>query len=151
MDLLLEPVWVTSLWKIPSLKAPGASRSLPASSDRKSFCENLVVALEQLRARQKAFDEPRFRRRLADTGLAGYAPRLAIVLGEKDVPVLPHTPPDGFGKEKAVTFTELLIQAKAEMEWMAGPTDLLECKIDTNERNRKILAEMAVMWGNNKG
>ena len=151
VDLLLEPAWAASRWKIPGLKTPGASRSLPAIPDRKSFCETLAAALMQMRASQKAFDQPRFRRRLADDGLAGYAPRIALVLGDKEAAALPQTPPVGFGKGKAITFAELLTQARAEMDWMAGPTDRLDCMIAANVRKQKIREEMAAMWGNGKG
>ena len=151
VDFLLEPAWVASRWKIPGLMVPGASRSLPANPDRKSFCENLAAALMQMCARQKTFDQPRFRRRLADVGLAGYAPRIALVLGDKEAPGLPQAPPDGFGKGKVMTLAELLIQARAEIEWMAEPTDRLDCMIAANVRKQKIREEMAAMWGNDKG
>ena len=151
VDLLLEPAWGASRWRIPGLKVPGALRSLPASSDRKAFCETLATALMQMRARQQAFDQPRFRQRLADAGLAGYAPRIALVLGDKEAAALPQTSPDGFGKGKAMTFDELLTEARAEMDWMAGPTDRLDGMIAANVRKQKILAEMAGFMGNDKG
>ena len=120
-DILLEPVWATKFWKIPGLKAPVFPCPRASVSERQSFCQIMATTLSQMRAKREAFNQPKFLRRLADAGLDGYSPRVALVLGGKDLPALPCTPPPGVEKKKAMSNEELLELVRTEMAWLAEP------------------------------
>ena len=120
-DILLEPVWAAKFWKIPGLKAPAFPRSRASVSERRSFCKLMAAARSHLRARREAFNHPQFLRRLADAGLAGYSPHLALVLGGQDVPALPCTPPPRVEKKMAMSYDGLQELVRTEMAWLAEP------------------------------
>jgi hypothetical protein len=151
LDILFEPVWVSSHWKITGLEAPAVSRTQAPASDRQSFCRQLASALMLLRAKRDAFSRPRFRRQMADAGFAGFVPKMALVFETIESLALPRIPPDSFKTQKAMTYAELMQLAHAEMEWLADPTQLLDNRIAANERRQKCREEVAAMLGRDVG
>ena len=121
INILLEPVWVAKFWKIPGLKTPAFPCPRGSVSERQLFCQLMAMALSQMRAKREAFKQPQFLRRLADAGLAGYSPRLALVLGGRDIPAFPRTPPPGVEKNNAMSYQELLGMVRTEMAWLVAP------------------------------
>ena len=46
-----------------------------------------------------------------------------------------------------MTYPELMQAAGTEMDWMGNPTDLLDRKVEANQRKQKCREEVAAMPG----
>ena len=123
-DMWLEPAWVPQCWDISDLEAPAISRPQVPGSERQWSRQLLAEALAQLRAKRKAINRRQFRHRLADAGLTGYSPHLALILGTNEALELPRTPPEQIGIQKAMTYSKLNQLVRKETGWLASPVTL---------------------------
>ena len=147
LNILLEPVWTADAWNIPGLKAPGLSHVPPGATGRQALCRRLAAALPLLRSRQSVLDGARFKRRLTEAGMDGFAPRLALVLGRKEALPLPAHPPKAFRSLPALTYAGLEETVRSEMAWLTEPTPLLDNMIARNVQEQKVQEEVAAMLG----